>query len=157
MFKQNISMIENYDSIMEEWGAPSVGTCSAMMEIEPEENMRRWCVQKTVTILANSDYYYTKREVDKLLEDVTASGVTRDEVERMINDAVTTKADKAALDALTQQVQENTHRILNTYTKQETNALLSSYLSKLQANEMFAKYSRVEDTTLILNAENITI
>lgn len=134
-----------------------MGNCSSMMDITPEEDMRRWCVQKTVTILANSDYYYTKTEVDNLLDDVTVSGVTKEEVERMINAAIATKADKTALDALSQQVQQNTNKLLNTYTKQETNALLSSYLSKLQANEMFAKYSRVEDTTLILNAENITI
>ncbi len=148
-------MIENYDEIMEQWGAPEVGTCSAMMEIEPEEDMRRWCVQKTVTILANADYYYTKTEVDKLLREVTASGVTKAEVEEMIARAVATKANQADLDNLAQQVSENTQRILNTYTKPEVNSLLDSYLTKLKANQMFASYSKVENTTLILNSENI--
>jgi hypothetical protein len=148
-------MIENYDEIMEQWGAPEVGTCSAMMTIEPETDMKRWCVQKTVTILANADYYYTKTEVDKLLREVTASGVTKAEVEEMIARAVATKANQADLDNLAQQVSENTQRILNTYTKPEVNSLLDSYLTKLKANQMFASYSKVEDTTLILNSENI--
>ena len=150
-------MIENYDEIMEQWASPTVGTCSSMMTIEPEMDMKRWCVQKTVTILANSDYYYTKTEVDKLIQEATKDGVTRAEVEAMIQQAIASKANQADLDALAAQVSANTQSILNTYTKQETNALLDSYLTKLKANEMFANYSKVEDTTLILNSENITI
>lgn len=148
-------MIENYDEIMEQWASPTVGTCSAMMEIEPEEDMRRWCVQKTVTILANADYYYTKTEVDKLLREVTASGVTKAEVEEMIARAVATKANQADLEALSAQVQTNTERLLNTYTKPEVDNLLTSYYTKIQTNSMFGNYSKVEDTTLILNTENI--
>jgi hypothetical protein len=128
-----------------------------MTTIEPDADMRRWCVHKTVTILANSDYYYTKDEVDHLLELVTVSGVTKEEVEAMIAVAIQDKADKADLQALSAQVQSNSERILNTYTKQETNALLASYLTKLQATDMFGNYSRVEDTTLLLNADNIGI
>lgn len=150
-------MIENYDEIMEQWAYPSVGHCSSMTEIEPDEDVRRWCVQKTITILANSDYYYTKAEVDSIIREITKDGVTKQEVEAMIQAAIATKANQADLDALAQQVSANTQSILNTYTKQETNALLDSYLTKLKANEMFANYSKVEDTTLILNSENITI
>ena len=148
-------MIDNYNEVMEQWGAPSVGSCTSMMTIEPDEDLRRWCVQKTVTILANADYYYTKEEVDHLLEQVTASGVTREQVEEMIATAIQDKADKAALDALAAQVSANTQSILNTYTKQETNTLLDRYLTKLRANEMFANYSKVNGTTLELNAEGI--
>lgn len=148
-------MIENYNEVMEQWGAPMVGSCTSMMTIEPDEDLRRWCVQKTVTILANADYYYTKEEVDHLLEQVTASGVTREQVEEMIATAIQDKADKAALDALAAQVSANTQSILNTYTKQETNTLLDRYLTKLRANEMFANYSKVNGTTLELNAEGI--
>lgn len=150
-------MIDNYNEVMEQWGAPAVGSCTSMMTMEPDEDMRRWCVHKTVTILANSDYYYTKAEVDHLLEQVTTSGVTKEEVEQMIAVAIQDKADKADLEALSAQVQSNSERILNTYTKQETNALLASYLTKLQATDMFGNYSRVEDTTLLLNADNIGI
>ena len=146
-------MIENYNEVMEQWSSH----CSAMMEIEPDEDIRRWCVQKTITVLANADYYYTKVEVDKLLEGITASGVTREQVEEMIARAIATKANQADLDALAAQVSANTQSILNTYTKQETNALLESYLSKLNANEMFGNYTKVQDTTSILNAENIGI
>lgn len=148
-------MIDNYNEVMEQWGAPAVGSCTSMMTIEPDEDLRRWCVQKTVTILANADYYYTKEEVDHLLEMITASGVTREEVEEMIAVAIQDKADKAALDALAAQVSANTQSILNTYTKQETNTLLDRYLTKLRANEMFANYSKVNGTTLELNAEGI--
>lgn len=148
-------MIDNYNEVMEQWGAPAVGNCTSMTTIEPDADMRRWCVHKTVTILANSDYYYTKDEVDHLLELVTVSGVTKEEVEAMIAVAIQDKADKADLQALSAQVQTNTERILNTYTKPEVNALLNSYYTKIQTNNMFANYSKVENNTLILNSENI--
>ena len=148
-------MIDNYNEVMEQWGAPTVGSCTSMTTIEPDADMRRWCVHKTVTILANSDYYYTKDEVDHLLELVTASGVTKQEVELMIAVAIQDKADKADLQALSAQVQTNTERILNTYTKPEVNALLNSYYTKIQTNNMFANYSKVDGNTLILNSENI--
>lgn len=148
-------MIDNYNEVMEQWGAPAVGNCTSMTTIEPDADMRRWCVHKTVTILANADYYYTREEVDKLLEQVTSSGVTREEVEEMIAVAIKDKADKAQVEALSAQVASNTERILNTYTKPEVNNLLASYYTKLQTNSMFGNYSKVEDTTLILNAENI--
>ena len=92
-----------------------------------------------------------------MLRQVTASAVTREQVEEMINAAIADKADKAALDSLAQQVSANTQAILNTYTKQETNTLLDKYLTKLRANELFANYSKVNGTTLELNSENITI
>jgi hypothetical protein len=148
-------MIENYDEVMEQWANPTVGECMSMTTIEPDVDMRRWCVQKTVTILANSEYYYTKAEVDHLLEMITASGVTKQEVEEMIAVAIQDKANQADLEALSAQVQTNTERILNTYTKPEVNSLLASYYTKIQTNNMFANYSKVENTTLILNSENI--
>ncbi len=149
-------MIENYNEVVASWGMNT--TCHEMETLDPEAEMRRWCVQKTVTILANADYYYTKDEVDKLLEDITAGGVTREEVERMIQQAIADKANQADLDALAAQVSANTAAILNRYTKQETNALLESYLTKMKAIEMRDNYSKVVDTTLILNNElGITI
>ena len=140
---------------MEQWANPVVGSCSSMTTIEPDEDIRRWCVQKTITILANSDYYYTKEEVDHLLAMVSASGVTREQVEEMIAVAIQDKANQADLDALAQQVSANTQALLNTYTKQETDTLLDKYLTKLRANEMFANYTKVNGTTLELNAEGI--
>lgn len=151
-------MIENYQDVMNEWMNPSVGCCTNMMEIIPDEDMYRWAVTRTITVLANADYYYTKTEVDKLLQDITASGVTRAEVEEMISRAVATKADQAEVDAIAAQVRQNTERLLNTYTKTETNDLLANYLSKLEAMRMRDNYSKVSGDTLILNSElGITI
>lgn len=142
-------MIDNYNEVMNQWGG-----CGTMV-VEPDTDLRRWAVQQTVTILANADYYYTKTEVDKLLDDVTHGGVTREEVQQMIDQAIATKANQADLEALSAQVASNTERILDTYTKPEVNSLLASYYTKLQTNSMFGNYSKVEDTTLILNSENI--
>ena len=151
-------MIENYQDVMTEWGNPPVGCCTNMMTINRDEDLHRWAVTRTITVLANSDYYYTKTEVDKLLEEVVASGVTREEVEEMINTAVSTKADQAEVDAIAAQVRQNTERLLNTYTKTETNDLLANYLSKLEAMRMRDNYSKVSGDTLILNSElGITI
>lgn len=145
-------MIDNYNEVMNQWGG-----CGTMV-VEPDTDLRRWAVQQTVTILANADYYYTKTEVDKLLEDVTQGGVTREEVQQMIDQAIATKANQADLEALSAQVASNTAAILNRYTKQETNALLESYLTKMKAMEMRDNYSKVVNTTLILNNElGITI
>lgn len=151
-------MIENYQDVMNEWGNPPVGCCTNMMTIDRDEDMQRWAVTRTITVLANSDYYYTRDEVDKLLEEIVGSNVTREEVEEMIARAVSTKADKAAVDALAAQVRLNTEKLLNTYTKQETNSLLSNYLSKLEANRMRDEYAAISGTTLTLNNElEITI
>jgi Arc/MetJ family transcription regulator len=151
-------MIENYQDVMNEWGNPPVGCCTDMMTIDRDMDIQRWAVTRTITVLANSDYYYTKTEVDKLLEEIVGSNVTREEVEQMIARAVSTKADKAAVDAIAEQVRQNTQQLLNTYTKEETNSLLSSYLSKLEAINMRDNYAAINDTTLTLNNElEITI
>ena len=150
-------MIDNYDDIMNEWANPHQGCCSGTMTITPDVDLKRWAVQQTVTILANADYYYTKDEVDKLIEEVTASGVTRAEVEEMIQRAIATKANQADLEALSGQVQTQATQILDRYTKDEVNSLLSAYYTKLQTNSMFANYTKVDGTTLSINDENITI
>ena len=151
-------MIENYQDVMNEWGNPPVGCCTDMMTIDRDMDMQRWAVTRTITVLANSDYYYTKDEVDKLLEEITVSGVTRGEVEEMIARAVSTKASQAQVDALAAQVRQNTQQLLNTYTKEETNSLLSNYLSKLEAINMRDEYAAINGTTLTLNNElEITI
>lgn len=149
-------MIEGYEDVVKEWSAPALkhGCCNTVT-IHPEEELDRWAIQQTITILANADYYYTKTEVDSLLKQITASGVTKQEVEEMIAVAIQDKANQSDLEALSAQVASNTERILNTYTKPEVNALLASYYTKIQTNNMFANYSKVEDTTLILNSENI--
>lgn len=152
-------MIEGYEDVVREWSSPSIGHgCCNTISINPDDELHRWAVQQTITILANADYYYTKTEVDSLLRDIVAGTVTREEVQAMINRAIATKANQADLEALSAQVASNTAAILNRYTKQETNALLESYLTKIKAMEMRDNYSKVQDTTLILNSElGITI
>jgi uncharacterized membrane protein YheB (UPF0754 family) len=149
-------MLENYEDVVKEWASPKLkhGCCNTIT-IHPDEELDRWAIQQTITILANADYYYTKAEVDHLLQLVSASGVTREQVEEMIAVAIQDKANQSDLEALSAQVQTNTERILNTYTKPEVNSLLASYYTKIQTNNMFANYSKVENTTLILNSENI--
>ena len=150
--------VSNIDDAPQEWSTPCQDACSNMMEVIPANDFTRWAVQRVVTVLANSDYYYTKSEVDHLIEMATADSVTREEVEQMINTAIATKADKATVDALADQVRQNTQDILNRYTKEETNNLLTNFLSKLEATRMRDNYSKVDGETLILNSEfGITI
>ena len=92
--------------------------------IYPDCDMKRWSHCDNSVVLANADYYYTKEQVDKKFDDF--DGVTDEEVQRMINASIRTKADKADVNALSGQVQANTNAIDNTYTKQETNAAVTA-------------------------------
>jgi pyruvate/oxaloacetate carboxyltransferase len=121
--------------------------------IYPDCDMKRWEYCDNTVVLANADYYYTKEQTEELIDDV--SGMTPAEVQEQIDESIRTKADKSEVNELAEQVRQNTQAILNTYTKAETNALLTAYLTKIKANEMFANYSKIENTTLILNSENI--
>lgn len=123
--------------------------------IYPDCDMKRWEYCDNSIILANADAYYTKKQVEDLIDDV--SGMTPAEVQEQIDESIRTKADKSEVNELAQQVRNNTDAILNRYTKQETNSLLQSYLSKLEAKGMFANYSKVSGDVLSLNDENITI
>ena len=40
------------------------------MELDREKELKTWEVSDRTVILANADYYYTKYQVDKLLEDL---------------------------------------------------------------------------------------
>lgn len=118
-------------------------------------DMKRWEYCDNTVVLANADYYYTKEQVDKKIEDV--EGMTPEDVQKQIDWSIKDKADKTEVNDLAQQVRQNTQRILNTYTKDETNSLLTAYLTKLEANGMVANYAKVNGDTLTLNNENITI
>lgn len=150
-------MIDNYSEVMNEWMNPHQGCCTNMVSINPDEELRRWAVQQTITVLANADYYYTKDEIDYLLRQITENAVTREQVQEMIDVSIASKANQSQVDEIAEAVSANTQAILDRYTKQETDSLLDKYLTKLQANSMFANYSKVEGTTIILNNENITI
>ena len=119
-------MIQDYNDVAERYG------CNQMMEINPDEDMRRWCVQQTITLLANADYYYTKSEVDKIIEEI--QGMTPEEVQAMINRSIASKANQSDLETLSAQVGSNSERLLNTYTKQETNAAITAATDALAQN-----------------------
>lgn len=123
--------------------------------IYPDCDMKRWEYCDNTVVLANADYYYTKKQVDEKIEDI--EGMTPEDVQKQIDWSIKDKADKTEVNDLAQQVRQNTQRILNTYTKQETNSLLTAYLTKLEANGMVANYAKVNGDTLTLNSENITI
>ena len=123
--------------------------------IYPDCDMKRWEYCDNTVVLANADYYYTKEQVDKKIEDV--EGMTQEDVQKQIDESIKNKADKSEVNELAQKVIENAQRILNTYTKNETNSLLQAYLTKLEANSMVANYAKVDGDTLALNSNNITI
>lgn len=127
-----------------------------MKTIYPDCDLNRWSVRQTCCeLLANADYYYTKDEINYLLDSIEGKWVTEEEAIALINRMIADKADKSTVNELAEQVRQNTQDILNTYTKQETNSLLESYLTKLKANEMFANYTKIDGTTLVLNSEGI--
>lgn len=121
--------------------------------IYPDCDMNRWEYCDNTVVLANADAYYTKKQVDDLVDDV--SGMTPAEVQEQIDDSIRTKADKSEVNELAQQVRENAQRILNTYTKEETNSLLTAYLTKLEANAMVRNYAKVNGDVLTLNSDNL--
>ena len=123
--------------------------------IYPDCDMKRWEYCDNTVVLANADYYYTKEQVDKKIEDV--EGMTQEDVQKQIDESIKDKADKSEVNELAQKVSDNAQRILNTYTKNETNSLLQAYLTKLEANSMVANYAKVDCDILTLNSNNITI
>ena len=133
----------------------SDGSSTCVETFSPSDTMESWSHCDTHVILANADYYYTKKQVEDLIDDV--SGMTPAEVQEQIDWSIKDKADKSEVNTLAEQVRQNTQRILNTYTKDETNSLLTAYLTKLEANGMVANYAKVNGDTLTLNSDNITI
>lgn len=131
----------------------SDGSSTCVETFSPSDTMESWSHCDTHVILANADYYYTKKQVEDLIDDV--SGMTPTEVQEQIDESIKTKADKSEVNELAQQVRENAQRILNTYTKQETNSLLTAYLTKLEANAMVRNYAKVNGDVLTLNSDNL--
>lgn len=117
--------------------------------------MRRWEYCDNSVVLANSEYYYTKEQTEELIDGV--SGMTPADVQEMIDDKIRTKADKTEVNELAEQVRANTQGLLERYTKVETNSLLQSYMTKLEAKGMVQNYAKVDGERLTLNSEKITI
>lgn len=131
----------------------SDGSSTCVETLSPSDTMESWSHCDTHVILANADYYYTKKQVEDLIDGV--SGMTPEDVQKQIDWSIKDKADKSEVNELAQQVRENTQRILNTYTKQETNSLLTAYLTKLEANAMVRNYAKVNGDVLTLNSDNL--
>ena len=103
----------------------------------------------TVTIALKKIFIMDKEhdptiEVDQYLDSGSTNAVANQAVTRAIN-------------SLQDQVSENTRGLLDRYTKAETNSLLNSYYTKLETNAMFANYAKVDNDTISLNDENISI
>lgn len=92
--------------------------------IYPDEDMKRWECCDTQVVLANANYYYTKGQVDKKLDEI--DGMTEEEVQTMINRSIRTKADKTDVNTLSGQVEDNTEAIANTYTKREVDNAITA-------------------------------
>lgn len=122
--------------------------------IYPDCDMRRWEYCDNTVVLANADYYYTKEETERLIDSV--SGMTPQEVQVMINNAIRPKADKSEVNELAEVVRQQGQQLLNTYSKSEVNSLLTQYLTKFEANTMVSEYASVDGDVLILNSNNIT-
>lgn len=116
--------------------------------------MRRWEYCDNTVVLANADNYYTKEETEELIDGV--SGMTPQEIQAMINEAIAPKADKTEVNELAEVVRQQGQQLLNTYNKTEVNDLLAQYLSKIEANEIISDYASVDGDVLILNSNNIT-
>lgn len=123
--------------------------------IYPDCDMNRWEYCDNSVILANAEYYYTKEETDALIDSV--SGMTPEDVQEEIDWAIKDKADKSEVSQLAETVRQQGEKLLNTYTKTETDNLLANYMSKLEAKGMIANYAAVNQDVLTLNNENITI
>lgn len=124
------------------------------MTIYPDIDLNRWEVETNCNVvLANADYYYTKGQVDDLIEE--HGGTTPEEVEEIVDRKIVTKADKSEVNALAEQVRANTEAILDRYTKAEVNGLLASYKTKMEANKDLAEYAAINGDVLSLNDKNI--
>lgn len=67
-------------------------------EIYPDCDMQRWEVEPT-SYIADADNYYTKTEVDNKIDEIVISGggVSSGEVEDMISESISGKADSSAV------------------------------------------------------------
>lgn len=113
--------------------------------IYPKKDMAGWAINSCGTVLRNADYYYTKKQIDKIIADIT--GVTTDKVQKMID---------LSTESIKEQVKANSKAILERPTKTEVNNLLSAYLTKIEAKKAFDNYTKVEGETMIIN-ENVII
>ncbi len=97
--------------------------CNNCEDIYPQSDMTRWesCPS---SIIADADNYYTKHQVDELIESASGCCITPEEVDEKISEAVSGKADTSYVDdELAKKLDASAYTptdLSNYYTKSET-------------------------------------
>lgn len=122
-----------------------------MVEINPAEDIHRWSVQQTITILANADYYYTKNEMDIILRRIegkilseeqiraiidqcTQEFITEAEVDAKLEDYSTKEETEAAIEEAIEHIQLDDY-----YTKDETDAAIEDAIEHISLDDYYTK------------------
>lgn len=107
---------------------------SCCNNIYPESDLRRWESCDSVQ-LANADNYYTKKEVDDLLDDIVVSGdgITADEAQDLIDSSLQDYYDKDEIDAAFDTVNDELDNKLDATAYTPTD--LSGYWTSVETQE----------------------
>ena len=77
------------------------------MTIYPDIDLNRWEVENNCNVvLANADYYYTKGQVDKKIDDIETSGVTEEKAQEMIDKSLQDYYSKGETDSFINKLEE---------------------------------------------------
>lgn len=77
------------------------------MTIYPDIDLNRWEVENNCNVvLANADYYYTKGQVDKKINDIETSGVTEEKAQEMIDESLQDYYSKGETDSFINKLEE---------------------------------------------------
>ena len=110
-------MIDNYEC------------CSGMVEINPAEDIHRWSVQQTITILANADYYYTKNEMDIILKRIEGKILSEEQIRAIIDQCTQEFITEAEVDA----------KLEDYSTKEETEAAIEEAIEHISLDDYYTK------------------
>lgn len=100
-----------------------------MVEINPAEDIHRWSVQQTITILANADYYYTKNEMDIILKRIEGKILSEEQIRAIIDQCTQQFITEAEVDA----------KLEDYSTKEETEAAIEEAIEHIQLDDYYTK------------------
>lgn len=100
-----------------------------MVEINPAEDIHRWSVQQTITILANADYYYTKNEMDIILRRIEGKILSEEQIRAIIDQCTQQFITEAEVDA----------KLEDYSTKEETEAAIEEAIEHIQLDDYYTK------------------
>lgn len=100
-----------------------------MVEINPAEDIHRWSVQQTITILANADYYYTKNEMDIILRRIEGKILSEEQIRAIIDQCTQEFITEAEVDA----------KLEDYSTKEETEAAIEEAIEHIQLDDYYTK------------------